>query len=155
MNKKVVKRIEVESFSNRAGLEMGMAIVELAKSRHQHIAVEICRLNHTIFLYLDDNLPADKHHWLRRKANTAKHFEESSLSVKNDLANGNMTLGKTFALSEKDFLAKGGSIPVFVNRAGLIATITVSGLRDEEDHQLIIDALKEQYTGLCSFGFTD
>ena len=34
-----------------------------------------------IFLFVDDNLPADKHLWLRRKANVAKHFEESSLSV--------------------------------------------------------------------------
>jgi uncharacterized protein (UPF0303 family) len=27
----------------------------------------------------------------------------------------------------------------------MIAVITVSGLHDEEDHKIIIDALKEQY----------
>ena len=56
-----------------------------------------------------------------------------------------MTLDKTFALDEKDFLAKGGSIPIFVKKAGMIATITVSGLHDEEDHQIIIDALRGKF----------
>lgn len=141
----VIRKIELDSFSNRMALEMGMKIINLAKSRNQHIAVEICRLNQTIFIYVDDNLPLDKHNWLRRKANVAKQFEESSLSVKNDLKEGNMSLERTFGLYEKDFLANGGSIPIFVKNGGMIAIITVSGLHDEEDHKIIIDALKEDY----------
>jgi uncharacterized protein (UPF0303 family) len=141
----IIKKIELDSFSNRMALDMGSRIIELAKSRNQFIAVEISRLNHTIFIYVDDGLPSDKHNWLRRKANVAKQFEESSLSVKNDLKEGGMTLDKTFGLDEKDFLAKGGSIPIFVKNAGMIATITVSGLHDDEDHKIIIDALKGKY----------
>ncbi len=145
MKQEILKKIELNSFNNRIGLEMGLAILNLSKERNQNIAVKVERLNHTIFLFVDDNLPADKHLWLRRKANVTKHFEESSLSVKNDLVNGNMTLEKTFALDEKEFLAKGGSIPVFVKSAGMIAIITVSGLHDEEDHKIIIEALKGKY----------
>lgn len=145
MNKEVIRRIETESFNNRIALEMGLAIVQLAKERSQNVAIQIDRLNHTVFLYLDENLPADKHNWLRRKANVSKHFEESSLSVKNDLASGKMTLEETFALDNKEYLARGGSIPVFVKNAGMIAIITVSGLHDEEDHQIIIDALKGKF----------
>lgn len=140
-----MRRIELAVFSNRTALEMGLAIIALAKSRNQRIALEISRLNHTVFLYIDDDLPVDKHNWLRRKANVAKQFEESSLSVKEDLRNGNMTLEKTFGLDAKDFMAKGGSIPIFVKDGGMIATITVSGLRDEEDHTVIIEALKGKY----------
>ena len=143
MKAEVLRKIELEKFNNRIGLEMGMKIVRLAQGRNQGIAVKIDRLNHTIFLYVDDNLPADKHNWLRRKANVAKHFEESSLGVKSDLINGNMTLKDTFALDENEFLAKGGAIPIFVKNAGMVAIITVSGLKDEEDHQIILDALQE------------
>ena len=141
----IIKKIEVDNFSNRIALEMGLKILDLAKSRNQHIAVEICRLNHTVFIYIDDSLPADKHNWLRRKANIAKLLEESSLSVKNDMKEGNLTLDKTFGLDEKDFLVRGGSIPIFVKNAGMMATITVSGLPDVEDHNIIIDALKGTY----------
>jgi len=144
-NNEMVKTIELEEFSNRLALQMGLAVVELAKSRHQHIGIEISRLNQIVFLYIDDSLPEDKHNWLRRKANVAKRFEESSLAVKNDLEAGNMSLDKTFGLDEKDFLAKGGSIPIFVKAAGMVAIITVSGLHDIEDHQIIIDALKGRF----------
>lgn len=137
--------MELEQFNNRIALDMGMSIIDLAKSRNQHIAIEISRLNHTIFLYIDDKLPADKHNWLRRKANVTKHFEESSLSVKNDLINGKMTLKETFGLNHNDYVAKGGSIPIFIKNAGMIGTITVSGLSDVDDHQIILDALKETF----------
>lgn len=145
MENEVIKKIEIKSFNNRIGLEMGLTIVNLAEERNQNLAVQVERLNHLIFLYVDDNLPVDKHNWLRRKANVVKNFEESSLSVKYDLINGNMTLDGTFALSSNDYLAKGGSIPIFVKNAGMVAVITVSGLHDEEDHTIIIDALKGKF----------
>jgi uncharacterized protein (UPF0303 family) len=110
----IMKKIELDSFDNRMAFDMASKVIDLAKSRNQNIAIEIIRLNHTIFLDVDDNLPMDKHNWLRRKANVAKQFEENSLSVKNDLKEGNMTLEKTFALDENNFLAKGGAIPIFV-----------------------------------------
>jgi uncharacterized protein (UPF0303 family) len=98
MPNETIRKITLEKFSNKIALEIGLAIVNLAKERNQNIAVQIERLNQTIFLYVDDNLPADKHNWLRRKANIAKHFEESSLSIKQDLIQGKMTLEGTFAL---------------------------------------------------------
>lgn len=138
----VTERIELKKFNNRIAFEMGSKIIALAKSKNQHIAIEISRLNQTVFLYVDDGLPMDKHNWLRRKVNVSKQFEKSSLSVKNDLFQGNMSLAKTFGLDEKDFIAKGGAIPVYIKDAGMIAIIAVSGLHDEEDHQIIVQALK-------------
>jgi uncharacterized protein (UPF0303 family) len=143
--KEILLKIELENFSNAIALDMGTRIVELARSRKQAIAVEISRLNQSVFLYVEDGLPADKHNWLRRKANVAKYFEESSLAVRHTLEKRQMSLEKPFGLDEKDYVAKGGSIPVFVKNAGLIATITVSGLRDFEDHDIIIEALQGKY----------
>ncbi len=141
----ILLKIELDTFSNSIAMDMGVRIVELARSRNQAIAVEISRLNQSVFLYVEDGLPADKHNWLRRKANVAKYFEESSLAVRHTLEKRAMSLEKPFGLDEKDYIAKGGSIPVFVKNAGLIATITVSGLRDFEDHDIIIEALRGKY----------
>lgn len=143
--KEILLKVELDSFSNAIAMDMGQRIVDLARSRNQAIAVEISRLNQSVFLYVEDGLPADKHNWLRRKANVAKYFEESSLAVRHTLEKRAMTLEKPFGLDEKDYIAKGGSIPVFVKNAGLIATITVSGLRDFEDHEIIIEGLKGKY----------
>ena len=145
MNKDILEKIELNKFSNELAFEMATTVLNLAKERNQNIALEIGRLNHSIFLFIGDGLPADKHNWLRRKANVTRHFEESSLSIKHDLINGKMTLDKTFALDKNEYLAKGGSIPIFVKDAGMVAIITVSGLSDVEDHQIIVDALKGKY----------
>lgn len=145
MSKNVIRKITLEKFSNEIGLEIGLAIVNLAKERNQNIAVQVERLNQIIFLYVGTDLPADKHNWLKRKSNLAKHFEESSLSIKEDLIQGKMTLEDTFALDEKEYLAKGGALPIFVKNAGMIAIVSVSGLRDVEDHQIIVDALSGKF----------
>lgn len=144
-DKDILLKIELDTFSNTIAMDMGIRIAELARSRNQAIAVEISRLNQTVFLYVEDGLPADKHNWLRRKANVSKYFEESSLAVRHTLEKRGMSLEKPFGLDEKDYIAKGGSIPVFVKNAGLIATITASGLRDFEDHDIIIEALRGKY----------
>jgi len=139
----MIKQIRLKEFCNRIALEMGIKIVDYAKQNDLVVGVMVERLNQTVFLYLDDGLPKDKHNWLRRKSNVAKNFEESSLSVKEDLIKGHMNLEETFGLDSKDYIARGGSIPIVVENAGLIATITVSGLSDVEDHQIIVDALRE------------
>ena len=139
------RQLLLKSFSNKEALKMGLKVVDLAQQKGLIIGVEISRLNQTVFLFIDDGLPADKHNWIRRKANVAKHFEESSLAVKEDLAKGNMSLKETFGLDDTDYVARGGSIPIMVEDAGLIATVTVTGLPDVEDHQLIVDALREYF----------
>lgn len=145
MENSILKKIELEQFTNRMALDMGLAIITLAQKNHHNIAVKIERLNHTVFLYVDEGLPADKHLWLNRKANVAKHFEESSLNVKKDLFTHKMSLKDTFALDDNSYLAKGGAIPIFVKNAGMVGVITVSGLSDEEDHAIIIEALQHQF----------
>jgi len=54
-----------------------------------------------------------------------------------------MDLEEIFGLDKSDFIARGGSIPIIVENAGLIATVTVTGLTDVADHQLIVDASHE------------
>ncbi|WP_163834312.1 heme-degrading domain-containing protein [Spartinivicinus ruber] len=139
----MIREILLDSFDNSIALDMGLKVISQARAEHKSIAVSIDRLNHNVFKFVADGLPEDKHDWLRRKANVAIRFEESSIGVKEDLINGNMSLTGTFGLDEKDYVAKGGAIPLKVRGAGLIGVITVSGLSDTEDHELIVSALSE------------
>ena len=140
-----MQRIVLKKFDNKMAFDMGAKLIALAESRKQHIAVEVSRLHQAVFLYVDEQLPMDKHCWLKRKANVARQFEESSLSVKHSLKEKGTTLEQHFGLDEKEFVAKGGAIPIFVEGAGMVAIITVSGLSDEEDHAIILEALAGTY----------
>lgn len=137
----IIRKIHLDAFTNTIAMEMGQCVIALANERHHAVAVQVARLNQTVFLSVCDGVSADKHHWLRRKTNTAKHFEDSSLYVKNDLQNRGKSLQDPYQLDSKDYIAMGGAIPIFVNNAGMVGVITVSGLSDIEDHQLIVEAL--------------
>ena len=50
-------------------------------------------------------------------------------------------LFEKYALSMADFAAHGGSFPVCVQGAGVIGSITVSGLPQRADHELVVEAL--------------
>ena len=90
----ILKKIVLDRFSNKEILEMGLLVIEMAKKIGKPVAVEISRLNHVVFFYIDDELPADKLNWIRRKRKTAIHFEESTLSIKHDLEEKGMSLKK-------------------------------------------------------------
>lgn len=137
------RQLITDHFTNRMALEMGLAIIELARKKDVRIGVSIQRLNHTVFEFIDDGLPADKHNWIRRKNNTVMHFEESTLAVKHDLEQKGKTLEGDFGLNAADYIAKGGAIPIMLRESGMIGIITVTGLKDVDDHQLIVDALPE------------
>ncbi|MEX1214955.1 heme-degrading domain-containing protein [Saccharospirillum sp.] len=137
------RQLITDQFNNRMALDMGLAIIELARKRDVSIGVSIRRLNQTVFEFIDNDLSADKANWIRRKVNTAVHFAESTLVVRLDLEQKGKTLAADFGLSEQDYIAKGGCIPIMVTGAGLIGTITVTGLKDVDDHQIIVDALPE------------
>jgi len=52
--------------------------------------------------------------------------------------------GKTVeynGLSSADYAAHGGSFPIHVHGTGCIGAVTVSGLPQREDHNLVVEAL--------------
>jgi len=43
----------------------------------------------------------------------------------------------------REYAAHGGAFPVVVRGTGQVGTITVSGLPGPQDHQLVVDVLKD------------
>lgn len=51
------------------------------------------------------------------------------------------TLSERYGLPLTDYAAHGGSFPLCVHHAGVIGAITVSGLPQRADHELVVEAL--------------
>ncbi|MBI9043457.1 MAG: heme-binding protein [Anaerolineaceae bacterium] len=46
-----------------------------------------------------------------------------------------------FLLSESEFAPRGGCFLIIVRGTAIVGTITVSGLTQEEDHKIVVNAL--------------
>jgi uncharacterized protein (UPF0303 family) len=73
--------------------------------------------------------------------------------MKLELEQKQSNLFERYGLPVADYAGHGGSFPLRVTGAGVIGSITVSGLPDRADHQLAVEALCAElgrdFSSLC------
>jgi uncharacterized protein (UPF0303 family) len=110
-------------------------------SRHHAVAIEVRRFGQQLFYNALAGAAPDNAEWIRRKSNTVQRFYRSSYAIGLDLRQKNSNLSDRYGLSASDYAADGGSFPLTVAAAGVIGSLTVSGLPDREDHELVVEVL--------------
>ncbi len=138
------KLLQFTEFSNETALKIGMLLIEKAKRENKVIAIDISRSNgQQLFHYELDGTCEDNGHWPVRKARVVNRFGHSSLYIGTRLKRDGETLHGSLFLEPAEYSAYGGSFPIIIKNAGIIGTITVAGLPDVEDHNLVVSCIKE------------
>ena len=88
-----------------------------------------------------DGATPDNPNWVRRKRNCVLRFFKSSYAIGLTLARQDSTLQAKFGLPDTEFAPHGGSFPIVVKGTGCIGAVTVSGLPQREDHNMVVEAL--------------
>lgn len=134
---------QFESFSNETALEIGRLLVDTAINESFPVAIDITRYQQRLFFYAHQGTSTDNEVWIERKKNLTKRFGHSSMLMKLKMKNyGPESFGANSVFLNEDYALSGGCFPVIIKNTGIIGTITVSGLTDIDDHNLIISVLK-------------
>lgn len=136
------QELRFKSFTNENALELGLEIVEEARRNGQRITVDITRAGQRLFLHAMEGTTVENEDWIRRKNNAANHFGTSSWHTACRLRSEGTTIEEKYGLPIADYVGAGGAFPLIVEGEGQIGTITVSGLPDQEDHDLLISVLR-------------
>ena len=123
---------------------LGVSLRELAVARNQSIVIDIRRFgqpHQPLFYTALAGTTPDNARWVQRKSNVVARFHRSSYAIGLTLAQGNRTFSERYNLPDADYAAHGGSFPIHVDAAGIIGSITVSGLPQRDDHNLVVEAL--------------
>ena len=107
------------------------------------MVVDVRRSNELpLFYAATDGTTPDHPHWVRRKGNCVARFHKSSYAVGLALTAKHDSLELQQGLPTTEFAPHGGAFPLRVaGVAGVIGSVTVSGLPQRADHELVVEGL--------------
>jgi uncharacterized protein (UPF0303 family) len=135
------------SFSNTEAIALGAAIAEKARSRGQAVTVDIRRSSQQIFHCALEGTSADNDQWALRKGRAVERFGHASFLIGIRLKLSGLSLWEKYCVDPLEYSAHGGAFPVFLKGTGLVGSVTVSGLPQEEDHALVVECVREFLKG--------
>ncbi len=135
--------LQFESFGNDSALELGLLLVEEAKAGGHAVAIDIERAGHQLFHYAFPGTSPDNDQWIARKNRVVNRFHRSSLAVGTRLRKSGASIEEKYLISSFDYAAHGGAFPIILKGTGVVGTVTVSGLAQEEDHALVVRVLRK------------
>ncbi|HEY1353201.1 MAG TPA: heme-degrading domain-containing protein [Ktedonobacteraceae bacterium] len=130
-------------FTNETALELGQALLEAAKLRGKVVTIDITRSGQQLFHYAMSGTSVDNDEWVKRKNNVVRRFGHSSYYMGVSLQKAGQTMQEKYLLAESEYAAHGGAFPLLVRNVGMVGTITVSGLPQAEDHELVVSVLRQ------------
>ncbi len=135
------RRLRFRQFDAETAWAIGSALKAEAERRGVAVTIDIQVNGHTLFAYAMRGTSPDNWDWIRRKKNVVQRYQRSSYAVglKNEAAGTNFH-AKT-GLDVKDYAVHGGCFPILLEGTGCVGTITVSGLPQREDHEMVVEAL--------------
>jgi uncharacterized protein (UPF0303 family) len=121
--------------------ELGSRLRALAAERKLAVVIDVRRFGQPLFYAAMDGTSPDNVEWVRRKSNVVARFHHSSYVAGLREKVKNQTLTESQGLPIAEYATHGGSFPLRVAGGGIVGSVTVSGLPQRADHELVIEAL--------------
>lgn len=137
------QELQFAKFNEATAWQIGCQLVERAVKENLPVTIDITRGNHQLFHNSLRGTSPDNDEWIKRKVRLVYRFGHSSFYMGQLLKSKGQRIEEAYLLSESEYAPHGGSFPVIVRDTGVIGTITVSGLPQEEDHKLVVQAIRD------------
>jgi uncharacterized protein (UPF0303 family) len=137
------REIQFTKFNEDIAWNIGCLLVEQSKREGLPVTIDITRGEHQLFHASLQGTSPDNDEWIKRKVRLVYRFGHSSYYMGQLLKSKGKTIEEAYLISESQYAPHGGCFPVIVKDVGVIGTITVSGLPQEEDHKLVVRILRD------------
>lgn len=136
------QEIQFTKFNEDTAWELGSQLVEEARSKNLPVTVDITRGTHQLFHASLRGTSPDNDEWVKRKVRLVYRFGHSSFYMGQMLKSKGKTIEQSYLVSESEYAPHGGCFPIIVKDIGIVGTVTVSGLPQEDDHKLVVETLR-------------
>ena len=137
------QELQFAKFNELTAWKLGSQLVELATDKGLAVTIDITRGEHQLFHASLPGTSADNDEWIKRKVRLVYRFGHSSFYMGQLLKSKGKRIEDSYLIPENLYAPHGGCFPVIVKGTGMVGTVTVSGLPQEEDHKLVVQAIRE------------
>lgn len=134
------------SFTLTDALRLGAIAQEHATRDSLPIIIQVRHGQRIAFMASMPGSLFDSEGWIRRKAAVVDRFETATLYQKLLYAEKGTTFSEATGLSETEFAAHGGGMPISAANVGIVGSMYISGLPDTDDHALLVKCLRQLQT---------
>lgn len=128
-------------FDGEMAWRLGSLLRDMALERGAGVVVDVHLHSMPVFYCALTFTTADNASWIRRKRAVTLRFFRSSYAVGLALSQQGTTIEAKYGLPSAEYATHGGSFPITLKGTGCIGAVTVSGLPQREDHNLVVEAL--------------
>lgn len=129
-------------FNCDSAQEIGFLLVKQGRAEQKSITIDITIGSHQLFHCALEGTTDENDQWVIRKNRVASKFQKSSYYISILLMSQNKSIEDAYGLSSVEYAPFGGAYPIITVDHGFVGTITVSGLPDYEDHEMVVNAIK-------------
>ena len=137
------EQIQFAEFSNETAWRIGSRLVEVARQESLGVTIDIRRHGQRLFHAALAGTSADNDAWIRRKNRVVNRFGHSSFYMGNLYRSQGSSIEEKALLDPTRYAPHGGAFPIIIRGVGVVGTVTMSGLPQEQDHQLVVRILRE------------
>lgn len=137
------QELQFAKFNEAVAWQIGSQLVEQGQREKLPITIDIMRGQHQLFHASLPGTSADNDEWVKRKVRLVYRFGHSSFYMGQLLKSKGKRIEEAYLISETEYAPHGGCFPVILKDTGVIGTITISGLPQEEDHKLVVQAIRD------------
>ena len=141
------QQLQFDAFNEDTAWQIGSWLVEYAIQKNLPITIDIRRGEQQLFHASRPGTSVDNDEWVRRKVRLVNRMGHSSFYLGQLLKSEGKRIEEMFLLPESEYAPHGGCFPILLKGTGMLGTITVSGLAQEDDHKVVTSAIRHYLEG--------
>ncbi|MGF1703463.1 heme-degrading domain-containing protein [Photobacterium makurazakiensis] len=135
--------LQFNQFNHNVAWELGVSLKRTAESLSASVTIEVYAFERVLFSYAMSGTSSDNQDWVKRKRQSVIRFGHSSYY----LGQYNILKQREFEsqqhIDATQYCAHGGAFPIRIKGNGLVGVVTVSGLPQKDDHNLVVTVLRD------------
>lgn len=137
------RRLRLPACDEDTAWSLGADLRRRAMERGVAVTIEVRLAGETVFLHAMRGTAPANADWARRKRTVVELLHRPSYAVGLAAERDGRSELAVMGLPERDVADHGGSFPIVVDGVGCIGAVTVSGLPQRDDHDLVVEALAD------------